>query len=429
MYEHQQNACVDIDLGRPPVAFQFSPTYRFHIHDFERHSYSIDSPFFYCFGQKWSVWIRPESNSGQVSFSLRCHSEVGDDSDSDSSSDDSDVAADYNNRKSLKIQFTAGVKNQDGEIIKSRTKTHFYRNSCDIKGIRDLMKREDIIDPSNNILDNGSLTIELQMELLEKSNAICQPFFPPNPLVQNMGDLFLDEATADVVFAVVEGGETTNFHAHRLLLRSTNLFNVCDSSSYPTPVVISRVDPKVFKLMLCYIYGGTIAISEWKLYSKELIDAADFYGVINLKLMAEAKYVMNTTISTDNALELLVYADSKQCAHLKEAVMDFIVQNKNEVLKRVASSRSVPESSTMFTDLLAAMARGDETMDDNDTESIDTMRVGALRRKLHEKGLEIDGSREALVSRLKASSEKRAGGKRSRSSQGEDPQNEVVEID
>jgi hypothetical protein len=60
----------------------------------------------------------------------------------------------------------------------------------------------------------------------------------------------------------------------------------------------------------------------------------------------------------------------------------------------------------MMTDLLTAMARGEQN-DNNNNDSINynKMRVGKLRKMLHEKGLDVDGSREAMIALLKENSE------------------------
>ncbi|KAL7525154.1 hypothetical protein ACHAXR_000879 [Thalassiosira sp. AJA248-18] len=265
------------------------------------------------------------------------------------------------------------------------------------------------MDPANNLLDVGTLTVQLKLTLNE-TNAPCQPFAPENPFAQNMRKLFLDETSADVLFAVQnpDDEESTNFHAHRVVLKlcASNLDVLCGSYTNLTPIPISRVEPKVFKLLLLYVYGGTISTKDWKHHSQKLIDAADLYGVVNLKLKAELMYAKYMNLTVENVTDALVYADSKQCAYLKETVMDFIVKNESEVLQKVATSKHVPESSTMFTDLLAAMARGKGNSSAASAESLDMnmMRVGALRKKLHERGLDVDGSRETFVARLKENS-------------------------
>ena len=52
-------------------------------------------------------------------------------------------------------------------------------------------------------------------------------------------------------------------------------------------------------------------------------------------------------------------------------------------------------------DLLVATTRkSDVAGDDGDEFSI--MRVGELRRRLHKKGLDVDGSREAMIAALQS---------------------------
>ena len=110
-------------------------------------------------------------------------------------------------------------------------------------------------------------------------------------------------------------------------------------------------------------------------------------------------------------IDNLLYADAMNCALLKETVMDFIVRNKKEVMERV-SFQDVPGN--ICKDLLAAMTRRDNESKDKDKsgkeekmseeadgEDLQALRIGELRQKVQEKGLEIDGSRDALIAALK----------------------------
>ena len=52
--------------------------------------------------------------------------------------------------------------------------------------------------------------------------------------------------------------------------------------------------------------------------AQDLIDAANKFGIVNLKLKAEACYVKSTTLTINNVLDNICYTDSKNCALLKE---------------------------------------------------------------------------------------------------------------
>jgi hypothetical protein len=76
-----------------------------------------------------------------------------------------------------------------------------------------------------------------------------------------------------------------------------------------------------------------------KEHSKDIINAANRYGVATLKLEAEACLVEGTTFTLENVMEHLRYADSMNCALLKEAAMDYILKNRAEVLEKTSFVR------------------------------------------------------------------------------------------
>ena len=97
-------------------------------------------------------------------------------------------------------------------------------------------------------------------------------------------------------------------------------------------------------------------------------------------------------------IDNLLYADSKNLALLKEAVMDYIVANKDDIIGKV-SFNDFPGH--LVNDLLAAMSRGEDTGNEGDSTDYNKMRVGTLRKMLDEKGLDVDGSRETMIALLK----------------------------
>ena len=218
-----------------------------------------------------------------------------------------------------------------------------------------------------------------------------------------MGEhLFTNNAENDVKIAPF------TFHAHCLILNnsgSTVLAELCEMREDPTtPIEIKDISPDVFRHLMHYIYGGKIPDDEMKSRAKEIINAANRYGVATLKLEAEACLVEGTTFCLENVMEHLIYADSMNCALLKETVMDYIMENKAKVLEKI-SFDDAPGNLTR--DLLAAVVRGEREeggADGDNNTQFTTMRISELRQKAHEKGLDVDGPREMLIAVLKENS-------------------------
>lgn len=195
--------------------------------------------------------------------------------------------------------------------------------------------------------------------------------------------------------------------AHRLILRNspTTFAELCGSAGDQiTPIQVNDVSPDIFSHLLRYIYGGKVSEEDMKAQAKENIEAADRFGIAILKLETEACFLEATVFTLENVVAHLLNADSKICALLKEAAVDFMLENKVKVLKKV-SMQDIPGG--LFTDLLVAIARSEEATSGNVASSEDkysTMRVSALRRKAHENGLNVDGSRQMLIAALKEQS-------------------------
>jgi len=317
---------------------------------------------------------------------------------------------------SIKIQFGLSVRNANGNHLTTSTPLTIelaaFGSRFSGRCTRNFATRSKLMDS----LVEGSLIIEVRMKSMSTDKAITQ-FVPTNPLCKNVLQKFMDEETADVVFEVDNGNcqseehtnkkskTTTTYFAHRFILQdiSTMLAELCKPAQEGgdvTTVSITDVKPEIFKHMLYNAYGGKLSDEELKNNAKDIINACDKYGVVHLKLEAEATYVESTEITMDNMMDNLLFADSKNLALLKEAVMDYIVKHKTTIIGKVSFS-NVPGD--LVTDVLAAMARGEEQTGEDDDESAKyvKMRVGTLRKMLDEKGLDVDGSRESMIALLK----------------------------
>ena len=193
--------------------------------------------------------------------------------------------------------------------------------------------------------------------------------------------------------------DSTAFHAHQFVLQcnAPTLAEMCKPGN--EPVQINGVSPETFKHLLYYCYGGKISDEDLQESAKEIIDAADRFGVANLKLEAEAYLVQQETFTVENILDNLLYADSKNCALLLEKAMDFVVQKRFDIIGKI-SLENLP--GTMMNDLLTAVTQGPS--EKNKPDDMDFMRVSELRKRLHAKGLCVDGSRKAMIALLKENS-------------------------
>lgn len=323
------------------------------------------------------------------------------------------------NGTTARVEYTVRAKDLNGNVKAGMSQKQSFVGTMS-SGFLTLVRSE-ILDPTSNILSDGTLTVELRIKSMESatntsSATKCQPFVPTNPLCRNIQRLLFDEDTADVLFEISkrqtssdEGGnndEIVTFRAHRAILHASapTLATLCESCDNSTPVPITNVTPDIFELVLRYVYGLCIQAEDWKLHSKELIDAADQYGVINLKLEAEYWYVKMTNVMIDNVVDVLLYAESKHLALLEERVMDYFVENGDEALKLVPFHQ-IPESRSFFTGLLAAMnvkkGEGGGSVSISTIKHLNykTARVDELRRRLDDAGYDVDGSREILIGR------------------------------
>jgi len=323
--------------------------------------------------------------------------------------------------KAIEIDFGFSVNNGSGKQVayKRSPSPHNFAplGGINARGFTNFAERTTLLSS----LVDGTLVIEVRMRLSVPTKSVHPTFIPKNPLTKMIQEEFLEEKYSDIMFEV--GGDQREdnakkvakttpviFPAHRIIVAkfSNTLADLCASGggdNGTNPIQIDNVSPDIFRLLLSYIYGMTISNDDMKLHAKEIIDAADRFGVTSLKLEAEASLVNNTAFDIENVKELLLYADSKNCALLKEAAMDYLLEHKESVLKNI---RFNDAPGSLVSDVFAAIARaetvkgggGSADADDDNASHYHSMRISELRRLVHDKGLDVDGSREMLIALL-----------------------------
>jgi len=232
-------------------------------------------------------------------------------------------------------------------------------------------------------------------------------FIPPNPFNDLMATLFNDEGTADVVLEVGEGDCKRKFYAHRLILTkcAPDLAALCEDCDKDMPLPLPDVDPDIFHELLRFVYGGKVAQSKFVSQYRDFIDTADQFGVINLKIEAEVRYVKAEVMTVDNVVDNLAYADSKNCSRLKECAIVFMMKNpatmKSESFNNVPISMSTVKE-IFFVGYMLSQSKKADTIVPTDPNSFDALlaprrkqpkeedlerlSIDELRRKLSRKG-------------------------------------------
>jgi len=391
-----------VHVGHPPNDWDGCESHVLHFHNFaclpSGKNERVSSPKFSSVGNKWIVRIFPggvdKAEEGNISLFLWCV----------------DVTADF----SYQIQVL--VKNNSGGADIGNYLLHKFTDEDKGRGWPNVASRTEIM--SANFLKKGTLTVEVRMRP-EKKEDRWQHFIPKNPFVQNMMQLFLDEETADMSFKVEPQLNDTSedslpalsevFHAHKLVVKicakGSFLASLCEDCDGSTPLPITNVVPKVFRLMLRYVYGGDLSAADWKDHAKDLIEAADKYGLTNLKIEAEARYVKLLKFSPGDAVETVAYAEKMNCFLLKEAAIDFIVANVDEVMAS-GTHKNIPESKEIIWDIMRSVSTMKQQGQKRkiDSGDLNQLSMDDLRACLESKGKDFDGSKEDLVARLKKAS-------------------------
>ena len=227
-------------------------------------------------------------------------------------------------------------------------------------------------------------------------------------------------------------------HAHKLILKmnAPELYLLCEDAD-TTPIPITGISADVFRIIVCYAYGGTFPKREpIKASSPEkepilklgldIIEAADRYGMIELKILVETYLVAYRVMRKHNVADMLLFADAKNCALLKEYAFAYAISRSRDIINSELSAK-LKESNSLLQELFVAAAEIPErrasmvgggggggggagggsshsgSLNGSDEDLVFHRRslcVNELRIELSENDLEVDGSKEILESRL-----------------------------
>jgi speckle-type POZ protein len=338
-----------------------------------------------CHGSQWKLRLYPGgqnvSNEDEVYLSVFLYC----------------VSMESDNCK-VKAKCTFRVPLADGIYSRDMGVGAFCRKSTGM-GFNDFILRSDVLDPSKGFLVDGNLTIEVDIQVYKDASPFWEPKSELN--LDMLGLLELANHTGDVKFEV--GGETFSAHLNILQVRAPQLAETAlaeeGARDTDTPIHIQGIKPSAFRSLLRFVYANDV--ENLSSEARELLDVANRFGCKGLKLAAEAELAASG-ISVDTAADLILLGDSQNCALLKEAAIEFFAANL-ESLMSSSGWANITESAPIMKEIMEVLAskkKQSAPAASDEERDYKLMCVSTLRRKLDEKGLDVDGSREMLISRL-----------------------------
>lgn len=319
-----------IEVGPPPPSFRDHQSIMVHFHNFEGLSrqkgiYEETAPF-KLFNHLWRISVAP-----------------GGDEDASSADGMISVALDLDSKGSIRVRYLFIVRDAVGEIIRKTKQLDatFDQRHC-WKG--NLVSRSTVLEEA---LNNGTFSIELRIQpVVDSESKYCKHFIPANRAIRQVttdetesiiSSLLFDEESADICFDVSSPSDVTKpsvkIYAHKVILkaRALDLARLCAGYDVLHPMPIYDVEPEIFRDLMRYIYGSHMDNTDWEAVSKALLEVANKYDVTNLKVTAEAWYVTYFKFTAENVSDQFLYADAMSCPLLKEATVNFMVDNGVDV--------------------------------------------------------------------------------------------------
>jgi hypothetical protein len=155
------------------------------------------------------------------------------------------------------------------------------------------------------------------------------------------------------------------------------------------------IAPDIFQSVLEYIYSVKEPDFLSEATTLAVLKTANHFDVKGLKLLAESKLTYKF-LSLENAPTLLLFADSNCCPLLKEAALRLGAANAKG-FKAGRGYDDVKKSPELLAGLFEMTG---DTHDKNATDP-EKMDVLMLRKNLENYNLDVDGTRDTLVYRLK----------------------------
>jgi speckle-type POZ protein len=294
------------------------------------------------------------------------------------------------NKKDIEVNCNFAIKDSNGAIVLEKCFSNNLVQSPNGNGFTHFFKRSTFFEANSRILKDGALRIDVTIQVKKGKDPLYQP---PSALSERQLKLLKSGERADISFNV--GGKVFTAHLAIIYANAPILADHCNKTKQKkkSEEIIKDMKPDVFQILLKHIYSGCLPSEQDALqHGKELIDAANKYELIELKMAVENALVRERVMTKKNVADYILFADAQSCALLKEYAISYLLLHSKHILKS-EHSKCLRESGEVLSEIVMLMSENDD-----DEEA---MSVLELRKELGKCELDVDGSKETLVLRLK----------------------------
>lgn len=272
------------------------------------------------------------------------------------------------------------------------------------------IERSLLMDPEAGFLVDGRVILEAELTKVSgtSSRRIGEMAEVPATLSRDLASSLECDELSDV--GIKCGGQT--FRANKLLLaaRSPVLNGILKGGIEASSgeITIEDMEPEVLKQMLRFIYTDDCEEGAIEAMADHLLVAACRYQLGRLQVLCEVQ--LSKSLTAENAADRLALADRNDADQLREDAVHYMSANIAAVRKSEGYQQLSRELLMEVTDIALGLEESNSSRkrareDDRDelsTEDVKRMKVGELRAELSRRGLDVDGVKPVLVSRLEA---------------------------
>mmetsp|Transcript_33914 Transcript_33914/g.37479 ORF Transcript_33914/g.37479 Transcript_33914/m.37479 type:complete len:569 (+) Transcript_33914:106-1812(+) len=228
-------------------------------------------------------------------------------------------------------------------------------------GFSNFFKRIDIL--SGDCDKNGTLTIEVDIKIVTEKKSI---WYSQQKNSDDIGaKLYNSAETADVMFTVGSNGKEFKAHKCILLLKANALHEQVLMESKKRSrskedlinLILPNVNESLFEAMLVFIYTNVEPKIEDETTARNILLVADQFNCQDLGIYTES-VMAEKIVDSSNAARLLLFADSRSLALLKEACMSEYVANPNAVMASRNDWTKIQVSNKLLAELLIYTSSG-----------------------------------------------------------------------